>query len=174
MQQSGLTKDYGSDKVIYKAIRRLMALAYVESARIPEVFHSIPIPANKKIHSIFTWFEANYVSERARFKPTNWSIFRLKQKQYPHTTNSAEAYHKDFNSGPKHPGILTLIQKFKEEEEAMREIKLKVDGGQVFPCIIRKKDAEREQRVRNVFDNKENFENAIKYLDMIATNLKKY
>ena len=134
---------------------------------------------------LVNYFGENYVRGKVRrilrgqemrhpllFSPSLWSVYDRVEASVPRTQNKVEAWHRRLEVllGSAHVGLFKLINELRKEQKNMEDEMECIVRGEI-KRKLKKKDAEREQRILTVFSERENYE-ILDFLRALAHNLR--
>ena len=134
---------------------------------------------------LVNYFGENYVRGKVRrilrgqemrhpllFSPSLWSVYDRVEASVPRTQNKVEAWHRRLEVllGSAHVGLFKLINELRKEQKNMEDEMECIVRGEIRRKL-KKKDAEREQRILTVFSERENYE-ILDFLRALAHNLR--
>lgn len=176
----GLKLKFGTDAEFAVQIRKLIALAFLQPFQIQEAFESLVLrlPDDEATSQFIEWFRQNYIikigaiqSNSASFPPEFWSIIHLVDHGLLTLQNSIEAWHRRFKIlvGASPPGILTLVNKFREENHFQINIIDKVERGEEDHAA--KSFTSKEAKLRSIIETKDS-RSLDDYLSLIGQHIK--
>jgi hypothetical protein len=171
VQSSGLSVQYGTDENFSLKIRHILALAFLPPDDIPAAFDQLKDDIPPEANEIVEWFEEYYVHGRTRrtlrhgnairapplFPPDFWSVVDNIDYAFPRTLNFVEAWHRRWGAlvGTAHSGVYKIIKELQKEQN-----RVELDVESILRGIPRplqkKRDREREARIRTVFNDRDN------------------
>ncbi|XP_015120521.1 uncharacterized protein LOC107043501 [Diachasma alloeum] len=186
LQSNKLVKDYGTNENFSIAIRQITSLAFLTATEIPPAWDELKEEIPEKAKPIVDWFDDNYVHGKVirllrgkpkrsapKFPPSLWSVHDRMEENLPRTQNKIEAWHRRLRSlvGHLHAGMYTLINELKKEQKTEEGEIEYINRGEGRPKMKRA-DAVREERIRQIFQEREQYDDVLDWIRGLAHNIK--
>ena len=137
LKDINLFYEYKSNNNLKKFVKALQTLSFVKSNHIIETYNELKnddmFPS--QLNELYEYFFSNFIcSTSARFKVETWNFMEYYSLEIPKTNNAIEGWHNTFKNtfGTSRFSFELLIYKLKEEEEVIRQKKIRIDIGERF------------------------------------------
>ncbi|XP_063683673.1 uncharacterized protein LOC134818169 [Bolinopsis microptera] len=162
-------------------IRRLMILAYIPTADVPDAFFSIldQMPPSLEIDDLLAYFQTTWIqglttssgTGRAKFPPLSWNAYDRTHFHMNRTNNFVESWNKKFSTilGHSNPTIYNFITALQMEQSS-------TDGKHAAYLVgenppKRKKDhSDKDRRIHRIVQTYHAYEDdVLNYLDLLRS-----
>jgi hypothetical protein len=124
VQDLGLREIYLNNVEVRIATKMLLALAFIQPARVPEVFVQISDDAPAELNEVYSYFEDTYIGRRRGrrrlaplFSIEMWNMHERQENGLARTNNSLEGWHRAFQGSVSfsHPTLWKLVNLLDKE-----------------------------------------------------------
>ena len=167
VQRSSLASEYLHSNKIWRKIRQLMAVGFVEVARIRSTFLQLKHVAPNILLPLFAYFEQQWLGS---VPLAMWNVHEVDIR----TNNNCEGWHNRFNRAVDrhHPNIWHLLRTINDKQASMEVLRSQIAAGQT---VMR--EGSKYRTMKKNIDNLrfryiEGSIDVISFLDGISYNIK--
>lgn len=166
MQQLGLTTSYSDNQAVRQAVKRLMALAFVQAERVPAAFTELKDDAPSSLQQLLLYFEQQWL---VNVPLTMWNVHNKDIR----TNNDCEGWHHRFNKlvNKHHPNVWHIFKCIVEEQSATEVLLCQISAGQCVKNPLRKYTACNKRLQKLLQKYLEGTITVIQYIDGVAYNI---
>lgn len=188
IQDAGLQQRYRDplDRTIKRYTHRLLALAFVPVADVPDAFDQLRARCPQELHEVYDDFKEYYISGRPaqgrgrnrrpgvqpRYPPAMWNQYQTAINKSHRTNNVSEGWHNRFRVvvGKKHPDLYTAIGEIQKEQGYMEITATELALGKKVKAAPTKKWVELQSRLEAIA-TEYGTQPVLQYIKSIAANV---